>query len=364
MFLFCSYFHSCSYFHFCSYFSFLFLFWFLYLFFICASILIINIISLSLRVLSIKVYLLSVLLLRLVQYSSCNICSRYLHVYIYAFWVFSLLRTPRTWQSNHCRKKIEEDLWMWPCSLATIAAMNLSSLHVAGFELVDTPASMQSCCLNLEEFDEASPMREAYCHQMTLAEYSDQTSRETQAALQVTWDEYSGCPVSSWALARHGIMARGRSSPVWLAEKLCHLESFLKIPSKWENFVHNGLICFFQHNYIPTFEQWLWDRVCVLSTLFGDICGSRKDFCMFYKRSRPLISNSIRCGCLRTDQRGGDELCRVISAVRVCRCRRKFAILFLDTLCGVVFIRFSGPRFPVLVDIRLVTVNWHARCSL
>ena len=31
---------------------------------------------------------------------------------------------------------------------------------------------------------------------------------------------------------------------------------------------------------------------------------------------------------------------------------------------GVVFIRFSGPRFPILVDIRLVTVNRHARCSL
>ena len=76
----------------------------------------------------------------------------------------------------------------------------------------------------------------------------------------------------------------------------------LKIPSKWENLAHNGLICFFQHNYIPTFEQWLWDRVCVLSTWFGDICGSRRDFCMFYKRSGPHISNSIRCGCLRTDQ--------------------------------------------------------------
>ena len=81
-----------------------------------------------------------------------------------------------------------------------------------------------------------------------------------------------------------------------------YIRWYLKIPSKWENFAHNGLICFFQHNYIPTFEQWLWDRVCVLSTWFGDICGSRKDFCMFYKRSGPLISNSIRCGCLRTDQ--------------------------------------------------------------
>ena len=129
----------------------------------------------------------------------------------------------------------------------------------------------------------------------------------------------------------------------------------LKITSKWENFAHNGLICFFQHNYIPTFEQWLWDRVCVLSTWFGDICGSRKDFCMFYKKH--FISNSIRCGCLRTDQcniacskaainrnalaidrrsplRGGDELCRVISAVRVCRLPSLLAILLLDTLCS------------------------------
>ena len=41
-------------------------------------------------------------------------------------------------------------------------------------------------------------------------------------------------------------------------------------------------------------------------------------------------------------------------------------IMFLDTLCskGVVFIHFSGQRFPVLIDIRLVTVNRHARCSL
>ena len=26
----------------------------------------------------------------------------------------------------------------------------------------------------------------------------------------------------------------------------------------------------------------------MLSTWFGDICGSRKDFCMFYKKSRTL----------------------------------------------------------------------------
>ena len=154
-------------------------------------------------------------------------------------------------------------------------------------------------------------------------------------------------------------------------------------------FAHNGLICFFQHNYIPTFEQWLWDRVCILSTWFGDICGSRKDFCMFYKRSRSLISNSIRCGCLRTDQ--CNIACPKVAVNRTAlaidrrppaRRRRTvpsdlrraslpvpplFLCYFL-TLCvqrsGVVFIRFSGPRFPVLVDIRLVTVNRHARCSL
>ena len=55
------------------------------------------------------------------------------------------------------------------------------------------------------------------------------------------------------------------------------------MPSNWENVAHNGLICFFQHNYIPTFEQWLWDRVCVLSTWFGDICCSRRDLYVLQK---------------------------------------------------------------------------------
>ena len=157
------------------------------------------------------------------------------------------------------------------------------------------------------------------------------------------------------------------------------LENVLKIPSKWENLAHNGLIWFFQHNYIPTSEQWLWDRVCVLSTWFGDICGSRRDFCMFYKRSGPLISNSIRCGCLRTDQSNiacskaavnGSNRRPPARRRRTVPCdlrRASLPVCFLilcDQRSGVVFIRFSGPRFPVLVDIRLVTVNRHARCSL
>ena len=54
-------------------------------------------------------------------------------------------------------------------------------------------------------------------------------------------------------------------------------DNFVKMPSKWKKIAHNCLICFFQHNYLPTFEQWSLDRVCVLSTWFGDICGSRRD---------------------------------------------------------------------------------------
>ena len=106
---------------------------------------------------------------------------------------------------------------------------------------------------------------------------------------------------------------------------------------------------------------------------------------MFYKRSGPLISNSIRCGCLRTDQcniacpkaavnRNELAIDRRPPARRrrtvPCDLRRAslpvpplfvcFMIL-CDQRSGVVFIRFSGPRFPVLVDIRLVAVNRHAR---
>ena len=69
------------------------------------------------------------------------------------------------------------------------------------------------------------------------------------------------------------------------------------MPSKWENFAHNGLICFFQHNYLPTFEQWSWDRVCVLSTWFGDICGSRRDLYVLQTEHSHFISNSIDLFC-------------------------------------------------------------------
>ena len=75
----------------------------------------------------------------------------------------------------------------------------------------------------------------------------------------------------------HRVMLPITSADTNIAWHAYFIKKMSKIPSKWENVAHNGLICFFQHNYIPTFEQWLylWDRVCVLSTWFGDICGSR-----------------------------------------------------------------------------------------
>ena len=70
--------------------------------------------------------------------------------------------------------------------------------------------------------------------------------------------------------------------------------------------------------------------------------------CTLYKRARSLFqilfvaasyekTNVILRACKQkctgnwpSSLRGGDELCRVISAVQVCR----FAIMFLDTLCS------------------------------
>ena len=68
------------------------------------------------------------------------------------------------------------------------------------------------------------------------------------------------------------------------------------------HYTHNGLICFCQHNYIPTFEQCLWDRVCsplglaifvaVEGTFpVGKLINCNFHFptgCTFYKRSRSL----------------------------------------------------------------------------
>ena len=124
-------------------------------------------------------------------------------------------------------------------------------------------------------------------------------------------------------------------------------------------------------------------------------------FVRFTKGHDHFILNSICCGFLRQNQcnvacleicikkkywrlavaplRCGNELRLLICAVRVCRFPPLFAIMFLDTLCSKkwydmphiyrVWYSFASrflraPRFPVLVDIRLVTINRHARCTL
>ena len=69
------------------------------------------------------------------------------------------------------------------------------------------------------------------------------------------------------------------------------------------NCAHNNLICSFQHNNLPTFEQRLWDRIWVLSTWFMMIfVALGRTFCIFFKYTMTFISNSVRCGCLRQDQ--------------------------------------------------------------
>ena len=94
----------------------------------------------------------------------------------------------------------------------------------------------------------------------------------------------------------------------------------------------------------------------VFDPWFGDICGSRKDFCMFYKSSRSLYFKfySLRLltsrpmqyrvpAKLHTEMHwqywpstllGGIELLLLICAVRVCRLQSLLSILLIGTLCS------------------------------
>ena len=75
-------------------------------------------------------------------------------------------------------------------------------------------------------------------------------------------------------------------------------------------------------------------------------------FVRFTKGHDHFISNSISCGylrkdqcniaCLQTEMRGGDELCHVIYALRVCRCRR-YLLCFL-ILCVQIGGRYAAHR--------------------
>ena len=96
--------------------------------------------------------------------------------------------------------------------------------------------------------------------------------------------------------------------------------------------------------------------MCVLSTWFGDICGSRKDLYVLQKFTITLFqilfvaaayakTNAISRACEAAYRNalailaiatllGGNELLLLIYAVRVCRLPSLLAILLLDTLCS------------------------------
>ena len=96
--------------------------------------------------------------------------------------------------------------------------------------------------------------------------------------------------------------------------------------------------------------------MCVLSTWFGDICGSRKDLYVLQKFTITLFqilfvaaayakTNAISRTCKAAYRNalailavasllGGIELLLLIYAVRVCRLPSPLAILLLDTLCS------------------------------
>ena len=123
-----------------------------------------------------------------------------------------------------------------------------------------------------------------------------------------------------------------------IVKKVCVEWNILKMPSKWENFAHNGLICFFNIiTYLPVNSDY--GIGCVYSPLglviFVAVEGT---FVCCTKGHDHFISNFIRCGFLRQDQcnvaclescmhwqlavvtpRGGNELRLLIYAVRVCR---------------------------------------------
>ena len=96
--------------------------------------------------------------------------------------------------------------------------------------------------------------------------------------------------------------------------------------------------------------------VCVLSTWFGDICGSRKDLYVLQKVTITLfqiifvaaayeqtkaISRACEAAYINAltilavaTLLGGIELLLLMYAVRVCRLPSLLAILLLDTLCS------------------------------
>ena len=61
-----------------------------------------------------------------------------------------------------------------------------SIISLDDFEVLpDTPGSLRSCQVNMEDFDEASPLSKVYCKQMSTEEYEDQCSTHTHGAIEV-----------------------------------------------------------------------------------------------------------------------------------------------------------------------------------
>ena len=63
--------------------------------------------------------------------------------------------------------------------------MDFSTLSMSGFEVLDSPATAKNSFLSLDEFEDASPLHQAYCQQMTEEDYHDQCIDTTEEAVNV-----------------------------------------------------------------------------------------------------------------------------------------------------------------------------------
>ena len=170
--------------------------------------------------------------------------------------------------------------------------------------------------------------------------------------------------------------------------------SFLKLPSKWEHFA-KWFNLFFQHSNLPTYPR-IGCRYYPLGLVI--FVALERTFLCFSKYPGTFISNSVRFGCLRQDQCNiaclwscSKQKCTGNWPLPPCKATTNCALWSLPCesadcrrylLCFLILlfvfkdvVRYAGhrvwyscasgcPRFPVLVDIQLVTINRHARCSL
>lgn len=100
--------------------------------------------------------------------------------------------------------------------------MDASPLSMSGFELVDTPGSIGRSCLSLDEFEDASPLKQTYCRQITEEEYENQGAETTQLALKVYSIHDKNALISpSIALPKLGLTQFATSRPTFQIPKCC-----------------------------------------------------------------------------------------------------------------------------------------------